>query len=562
MANNTVIDHDIEHARSQSIHSELSKPVSILQPLDMEEAAPVRTKLRMGAILLALYLALFIAALDATIIATSIPTITADLHSASGYFWIGAAYLLASSAAAPVWAKCSDIWGRKVALLTAVALFAGASIVAALSVSMRMLIAARALQGTAGGGLIQLVNITVSDLFSMRRRALYLGLVEVMWALAGGLGPILGGVFTTLATWRWCFWINLPVSATTFILLLLFLDVHNPKTSLRTGLSAFDWAGTLSILSVTLLILLGLDFGGATFPWSSPKVICLIVFGTLMIGVFIFSEKRLAKYPLMPLAMFKDRSNNAAFIVGFTHGMTFIVAEYYLPLYFQAVKGATPLRSGVLILPITVSEAAIGIITGITIHQTGRYRELTWLGTLLLTIGTGLYIHLDRTSSIGEIVAFELIGGIGAGFLFESPLIAIQAMVSQADTSSATATFAFIRSTAMAASIVIGGVVFQNGMDNRVPFLRAAGLNATLVEEFSHGDAAANVYLIKRIESVAQREAVQDAFAWSLRNMWIVFTVISALGFAGSLMMRHKDLATEHTETRTGIEKMTKREDS
>lgn len=274
-----------------------------------------------------------------------------------------------------------------------------------------------------------------------------------------------------------------------------------------------------------------------------------------MIGVFIFSEKRLAKYPLMPLAMFKDRSNNAAFIVGFTHGMTFIVAEYYLPLYFQAVKGATPLRSGVLILPITVSEAAIGIITGITIHQTGRYRELTWLGTLLLTIGT-------RTSSIGEIVAFELIGGIGAGFLFESPLIAIQAMVSQADTSSATATFAFIRSTAMAASIVIGGVVFQNGMDNRVPFLRAAGLNATLVEEFSHGDAAANVYLIKRIESVAQREAVQDAFAWSLRNMWIVFTVISALGFAGSLMMRHKDLATEHTETRTGIEKMTKREDS
>ena len=135
-------------------------------------------------------LALFIAALDATIVATSIPTITAELHSASGYFWIGAAYLLASAAASPIWAKVSDVWGRKPALLTAVVLFAGASLTAALSVNMRMLIAARALQGTAGGGLIQLVNITVSDLFSMRRRALHLGILECIWALAGGMGKV------------------------------------------------------------------------------------------------------------------------------------------------------------------------------------------------------------------------------------------------------------------------------------------------------------------------------------------------------------------------------------
>ena len=127
--------------------------------------------------------------MDATILATAVPTITNDLHSATGYFWIGAAYLLANAAAAPIWAKCSDIWGRKPALLSAVVWFASASVIAAVSVNMPMLIAARALQGTAGGGLIQLVNITVSDLFSMRRRALYLGLVEVMWALAGKHNP-------------------------------------------------------------------------------------------------------------------------------------------------------------------------------------------------------------------------------------------------------------------------------------------------------------------------------------------------------------------------------------
>ncbi|KAK3717206.1 hypothetical protein LTR37_005915 [Vermiconidia calcicola] len=552
-------DPSIAPVRSHSMSSQ-TEPASLLQPIHMEEGPPARTKLRMIAILIALYLALFIAALDATILATSIPTITAQLHSAAGYFWIGAAYLLANAAAAPIWAKCSDIWGRKPALLAAVAVFAASSLIAALSVNMRMLIAARALQGTAGGGLVQLVNITISDLFSMRSRTLYLGLVEVVWALAGGLGPILGGAFTELVSWRWCFYINLPVCGITFVVLILFLNVHNPRTKLSSGLAAIDWFGMFSVLAVTLLLLLGLDFGGAIFPWSSPKVICLIVFGVLMIGFFLFSEKRLAKYPLMPLGMFKHRSNNAAFAVCFTHGMTFIVAEYYLPLYFQSVKQASPLRSGVLILPITLSEAAMGILTAFLIYRTGRYREVIWLGMFLLTLGTGLYIHFDRTSSVAEIVGFELIGGIGAGFLFEPPLIAIQATVSQADTATATASFGFIRNIAMAMSIVIGGVIFQNGMNNRIPYLEAAGLNSTFTKAFSHGEAAASVELIKEIADVGQRIAVEAAFAWSLRNMWIAYTVIMVVGLVASAFIKHNVLSTVHTETQTGIEKMTKRE--
>ncbi|KAK1053176.1 hypothetical protein LTR74_016370 [Friedmanniomyces endolithicus] len=166
------------------------RPVIQIEPLTLNEVKKPRTRLRTIAILTALYLAVFIGALDQTIMATSIPTISAQLHSASGYVWIGSAYLLANAAAGPVWAKCSDIWGRKPALLGAVVLFAGASIMGALSVSMNMLIAARALQGTAGGGLLQLVFITISDLFSMRERVLYLGLTEVLWAIAGGIGPL------------------------------------------------------------------------------------------------------------------------------------------------------------------------------------------------------------------------------------------------------------------------------------------------------------------------------------------------------------------------------------
>jgi EmrB/QacA subfamily drug resistance transporter len=502
---------------------------------------------------------LFVAALDQTIIATSIPTISAALHSASGYIWIGGAYLLANAATGPLWAKCSDIWGRKPALLTAVGIFAIASIIAALSTSMRMLIAARALQGTAGGCLMQLVTITISDLFSMRSRALHLGLLGVMWVLAGSTGPLLGGALTQFLSWRWCFWINLPVCGIAFVLLLLFLDVHNPRTKLSEGVMAIDWFGTLAILAVTLLLLLGLDFGGAIFPWNSPKVICLTVFGTLMIGFFLFSEKRLAKYPLMPLSMFENWSNNAAFLLAFAHSMVAIGAEYYLPLYFQSVKQASPLRSGILIVPMMVTEAATDVLLGILVHQTGRYREIIWAGAAFMTLGTGLYINFRTDTTVARIIGFEIIAGVGTAMLFQAPMIAIQNTVSQADTATAISTLGFVNNLGTSLSIVLGGVVFQNSMAARQSSLAAAGLSESVLEALSSDQAAANVDIIKSIQNSAQRQVVQDAFAWSLRNMFIMYTCVATVALMASAFIKHRHLSTEHTETKTGIQQMTKR---
>lgn len=438
-------------------------------------------------------------------------------------------------------------------------LFAGASILAALSVSIGMLIAARALQGTAGGGLLGLVAITIADMFSVRRRVLFTSTLEVVWALAAGLGPIVGGAFTELVSWRWCFWINLIPCSISFVLLLLFLNVHNPRTKFRDGIAAIDWFGTFSILGVVLMLLLGLDFGGVIFPWSSPKVICLIIFGTAMIGFFLFSEKRLAKYPLVPLSIFGDWTNNAVFAVAFCHGMSFIAAEYYIPLYLQSVKGVSPLRSGVLILPLDISESIMGIIAGLLMHRFGRFREIIWIGMAFLTLGTGLYINLNRRSSVAEIAAFEILEGIGSGFLFEAPIIAIQAVVSQADTATATATIGLVRNIATSMGLVLGGVVFQNSMDARLTSLTSAGLNSTLVSAFSHGKAAANFELIRTINDEGQRRAVEDVFASSLGNIWIMFTCIAAAGLLFSGFITHKHLSEEHTETRTGIEKMTRR---
>ena len=419
--------------------------------------------------------------------------------------------------------------------------------IAALSIDMRMLIAARAIQGTAGAGLTQLVPITISDLFSLRRRVLYLGLMGLMWAVAGSAGPLIGGALTEFASWLWCFWINLPVCGLAFGVLVIFLDVHNPHTTLREGILAIDWVGTVSIVTVSMLILLGLEFGGTTFPWDSPKVICLIVFGMLMIGFFLFNEKRLAKYPLMPLAVFKNSSNNAAFLIAIGHTMVSIGIEYYLPLYFQSVKQSSPLRSGVLILPLMVTEAVMDILVGILIHRTGRYREIIWAGVAFMTLGTGLYIQLITHTSIATIIGFEIVSGIVVASLFQTPMMASQNTVSQADIAGATATLGFFRNLAASFSVVLGGVAFQNSMASRQAILAAAGVSESVLDVLTSGQAAANLQIVQTLDDGAQRLAVQDAFAWSMRNMFIMYTGVAAVALVASAFIKQYHMSSEHT---------------
>ncbi|KAF2460943.1 putative MFS transporter [Lineolata rhizophorae] len=519
-------------------------------------AQHARSKIRITAIMLAIYLSLFIAALDQTVIATAIPTISTQLHSSSGQAWIGGAYQLANAAAAPIWAKLSDIWGRKPILLIAVGMFFASSILCATATSMKMLIAGRAILGTSGGGLTQMTSITISDLFSMRLRSLHFGLLGLVWSVAGGLGPILGGAFTEFLSWRWTFWINLPISGAAFVLLWGFLDVHNPRTRFVEGVKAIDWLGSLSLVALVLMLLLGLDFGGATFPWNSPTVICLIVFGGLMTIFFILSEKRLARYPLMPLGIFREKSNVASLALCFMHGFVALAGEFYLPLFFQSVKHASPFHSGLLTLPITLAEGILAVFTGILMHRFGRYREVMWVGTAIMVLGNGLYIKMAAASSLAELVIFQIVAGIGAGMLFDSPVIAIQAMVSQQDTAAATSTLWLIRNIGSSVAVVVAGVVFQNGVDDRVHGLVNAGVPTTVTDKLAGGEAAAHASILGTISDPSQRAAVQHAFAGAFRNIWILTTCVASVAMAASTFIAKKRLSTEHVETKTGLEEM------
>lgn len=510
-----------------------------------------RSKGKVAVIMLALCMAVFLAALDVTIVTTALPTITEHFGSASGYTWIGSAFMLANAASIPSWGKVSDIFGRKPMLLLANIIFMIGSLVAALSNSIGMLIAARAVQGLGGGGLVILVNITIGDLFSLRIRGAFYGIIGGVWAIASSIGPIIGGAFTESVSWRWCFWINLPLDGLAFIILVFFLDIETPKTPLIEGLKAIDWIGSLLVVGATLMFLFGLQYGGETYPWGSATVVCLLVFGVLTFALFILYEWKIPKYPVMPLGLFKSRTNIATLSVVFIHGFVFISGSYYLPLYFQAVLGATPILSGVYLLPTALALSAGSIGTGIFVGKTGLFLPPIYLGLFMLTLGYGLFVDFSAHSSWAKIIMYQIVAGVGVGPLFQAPIIALQAHINPRDIGTATATLGFVRQLATSTSVVVGQVVFQNSMSAKTSQL-ATTLGPELAQRLSGSEAGANTQVINSLPG-PQKEAVRVAFADSLVPMWIMYLAFSALGLLVGFCIKKKVLSSQHEETKTGL---------
>jgi MFS family permease len=383
------------------------------------------------------------------------------------------------------------------------------------------------------------------------------------------MGPPLGGALTEFVSWRWNWWINLPACGLSFLILCFFLHVHNPRTDLFRGAKAIDWLGTISILGLSVMILLGLNLGGVVSPWASPKVICLIVFGLLVGIVFVFYEAKVATSPLMPMHILRRRSSVASLLLCFMHGFVSLKIQfaetntnvnqvnvsswYFLPLYFQAVRGTSPLYSGLLILPITVFQSIVGLFAGFLISYTGRYLELIWVGMTLTCLGFGLFITLSISTSLAKIVIIEIVAGLGVGLVFQPALIAFQSLVEQNDIATATALFGFVRSLSTAVSVVVGGVVFQNRMQAQYEHLLSV-LPSNVAQMFSADVAAANVPLIGTL-TAAQSTVVKESYARSLSSMWIMYCSTAALGLLISMLISREQLSTEHVETRTGLDK-------
>jgi MFS family permease len=429
---------------------------------DSKSSAKEISATAIALIMLPLCLSVFLSALDLTIITPAIPTIVRSFHSTTGYVWIGSAFILASTASTPVWGSLADIWGRKPILLMALTIFLGGSLLCALAPSMHSLIVGRALQGLGSSGMGTTVNIIICDTFSLRDRGLYLAITSVVWAIGSAIGPAIGGSFATKVSWRWCFWINLPIGAVVSIVLLFSLKLPSPHTPVFAGLKAIDWVGSILIVGAALMILLGLDFGSITFPWSSVTVVCLIVFGLVTIGVFIVNEWKFAKHPVIPLRLFTKRSTVAAYFVWACNFYILIGLSYYLPLYSQSVLDANALVSGVHLVPLIVACSLSAACTGAYIQKTGTYLPITYIAHVLLCLGTGLLTSVRVGESLTKLIIFQVITGIGVGMNIEPPLIAAQAAMTVMDTAVIQATMTFIRSLATTMAVVVGGVIVRN----------------------------------------------------------------------------------------------------
>ncbi|XXH00899.1 hypothetical protein Hte_007250 [Hypoxylon texense] len=474
-----------------------------------------------------LCLAVAVAALDVTIVTTALPTIVAAFGSAAGYTWIGSAFILAHTASTPVWGAVSDVWGRRPVALASVAVFFAGSLACAAAARVGAFVAGRAVQGAGAAGMQTMVNIVICDLFSLRDRGLYLALISLIWAVASALGPVLGGVFASRLDWRWCFWINLPISGAVFLVLLIFLKVPTPHTPVWEGFKAIDWTGSFLIVSGTLMVLLGLDFGGATYPWASPAVICLIVFGILVISFFILNEWKVARNPIVPLRLFSSTSSVAAYGVRFCHAFVFMGIAYYLPLYSQSVLGADALTSGVYLLPFIVSLSLSAAGTGIFIQKTGKYLPLMRVGIVIMALGIGLFIDLSFEKDLAKLFVFQILGGIGVGMNSEGPVLSAQAAGATKDTAAISATMGFIRSISTVISIVIGGVVFRNEMDTQNKKL-VQQLGVEVANKFNGESATIDVKDIGSLSEI-QQPIVRQAYFESLRAVWIMYVAFAGL---------------------------------
>jgi MFS family permease len=385
-----------------------------------------------------------------------------------------------------------------------------------------------------------------------RRRGAYYGFLGLVWAIANASGPFLGGIFAEKLDWRWCFWLNVPLDLAAFVLTAFFLKVHTPHTPFWEGIKAIDWLGSLAVVGGTVMLLLGLEFGGIDYPWSSPIVVVLILCGFMTWVGFFFIEAYVPKYPLIPLRIFDSVSKYAIFAIDFSHGFVFIAGSYFLPVYFQAVLGAKPLLSGIYLFPFVITLAFSAVATGFIINRTGAYRLLIGFGMLFMTLGFALFTDLPSHASWGRIVVYQIIAGLGIGPNFQSPMLALQNSVAPHDIAPATSTFGFVRQLANSISVVIGGVLLQHQLKDRRPALVEAGIEARVVDLITGGSASSSTMEIHTLPP-AQRRVAQQAFADSMQKMWLMYACVGIVGLGLTDFVTKRALRKDHVETKTGL---------
>ncbi|MFE7132760.1 MFS transporter [Streptomyces sp. NPDC057638] len=479
----------------------------------------------------ALLLGMLLAALDQTIVSTALPTIVSDLGGLEHISWVVTAYLLASTAATPLWGKLGDQYGRKKLFQTAIIIFLIGSALCGLSQNMAQLIGFRALQGLGGGGLMVLSMAIVGDIVSPRERGRYQGLFGAVFGASSVLGPLLGGFFTDQLSWRWVFYINLPIGAVA--LLVIASVLHIP---VRSTPHTIDYLGTFLIASVATCLVLVASLGGTTWPWASVQIIGLTLLGLVLLVIFVYVERRAAE-PVVPPHLFRIRTFTLVSVISFVIGFAMFGAMTFLPTFLQVVQGVSPTLSGVHMLPMVIGLLLASTLSGQLVSRTGRWKVFPVLGTGITAIGLLLLHRLTETSPTWEMSIYFFVFGTGLGLVMQVLILVVQNAVRYEDLGVATSGATFFRSIGASFGVAIFGTIFTNGLRSNLQDAlagRPAPPNAASA-------LAADPHLIATLPAPL-RQPVIHAYASAITDVFLYAVPVVLLAFVFSWFFKEDRL--------------------
>lgn len=516
--------HEVDLSRQATPQDvSIEKDAALARELSRIATSDYPSAFPLAMIVVALAASIFLVALDMTIVATAIPRITDQFHSLDQVGWYGSAFFLTIGSFQATWGKLYKYFPLKISFLTSIFIFEIGSLICAVANNSTTLIVGRAVAGMGGAGIASGSYTIIAFSARPKHRPAFTGVMGATFGVASVIGPLLGGVFTDNLTWRWCFYINLPIGGVAAAIIVAFF--RTPKAArpqaatMREKLLQMDFPGTFTIMAAIVCYLLAMQWGGVTKPWSDGSVVaCLVLFGVLTIS-FLVIEYLQGDRALLQGRLLKDRTIAAMCAYIFFVAGVFFILLYYLPIYFQATRNVSAAKSGIDNLPLVLGASLFTIVSGGLLTVWGQYVPLMAFGSTVASVGAGLIYTLDIDSASGKWIGYQALVGIGLGLTFQISVIVAQAIVKPSDLSSISAIILFFQTIGGAVFISAGQAGFTNKMLKELP-VRAPGVNPALV--ISTGATE-----LRKVFPADQIPGILDAYMQGLR---VPFAIAIACG--------------------------------